>query len=175
MNLTAKLSIVVFLLLQPYHGANAAPDYPFEELLPRAETIFIGRITNHSEQAVTFEICELLRGHTEQKTITLRFYSLDDKRLPEAGSSYLVISQGDNHFGKPEAIVSLGQVLKGQAGYIGWIALPMKADDNSPYLDLIHTRVGQKPSGNPARLTLEKARELIQQIPYKPDLHGNGV
>jgi len=171
----AKMSFVIFLLLTSHYVANASPDYPFEGLLPRAENIFIGRITNHSEKDLTFEMIETLRGHGEQITLTFGFYSHDDRGLPAAGSSYLLISQGDSHLGKPEAVVSLGQVLKGQAGYCGWIMFPIKRDEGLTYLDLIHTRVGQMPGEKPARLTLDKARTLIQQIPYKPDLHGNGV
>src|SRR5215216_7693259 len=98
----ARLSFVILLLLQPYYAAQAAPAYPFERLLPRAETIFIGRLINHSAHDVTFEIVEALRGHADQPTLTFGFSSLDDRRLPTAGSSYLVISQGDNHFGKPK-------------------------------------------------------------------------
>jgi hypothetical protein len=171
----AKMSVVIFLLLQSYYATKAAPAYPFEELLPRAETIFIGRVINRSEQDVTFEIVEELRGPAGQPTLMVGFSGLDDRSLPTAGYSYLIISQGDDHFGKPNAIVSLGQVLKGQAGYCGWIAFPIREDGDSPYLDLIHTSIGQKPGENPARLTLDKARALIQQVPYKPDLHSNGV
>ena len=171
----ARMSFVILLLLQPYYAAKAAPAYPFERLLPRAETIFIGRIINHSAQDVTFEIDEALRGRADRPALTFGFSSLDARRLPTAGSSYLVISQGDNHFGKPKAVVSLGQVLKGQAGYCGWIAFPIREDGDSPYLDLVRTSIGQKPDENPAGLRLDKARALIRQVPYKPDLHGNGV
>ena len=171
----AGISLVLFLLLQPCDAVNAAPAYPFEGLLPRAEIVFIGRITKHSERDVTFDIVEALRGRADQPTLTFGFSSLDDRRLPTAASSYLVISQGDNHFDKPEAIVSLGQALKGQAGYCGWIAFPIRVDGDAPYLDLIHTSIGRKPGEKPARLTLDKARALTQQVPYRPDLHGKGV
>jgi hypothetical protein len=171
----ASMSLVIFLLLITHYVANASPNYPFEGLLPRAETIFIGRKTNHSEKDFTLEIIETLRGHTEQTTLTFGFSSHDDSGLSAAGSSYLVISQGDTHFGNSAAIVSFGQVLKGQAGYCGWIAFPIKRDRGLTYLDLIHTRVGQKRGEKPARLTLNRARALIQQIPYKPDSHCKGV
>jgi hypothetical protein len=171
----AGMSLVLLLILQPYYAANAAPAYPFEGLLPRAETVFIGRITKHAERDVTFEVVEALRGRADQPTLTFGFSGLDDRRLPTAASSYLVISQGDNHFGKPKAIVSLGQALKGQAGYCGWIAFPIRVDGRAPYLDLINTSVGRKPGEKPARLTLDAARELTQQVTYSPDLQGNGV
>lgn len=175
MSRITKLNLVILFLLQSYHAAIGAPDYPFEGLLPRTETIFIGHITKQSQQNVTFEISEVLRGQTPQKTMMFEFSGVDDRRLPESGSSFLVISQGDNHFGKPKAVISLGQVLKGQAGYCGWVAFPLRVVDDSQYLDLIYTRVGQKPDEKPARLTLEKARILIQQVLFQPDLHGKGV
>jgi hypothetical protein len=171
----AKLSLLIFLLLTSYHVTNAALPYPFEGLLPRAETVFIGRIKSHTAQNVTFEIMETLRGGLTQNTLTLRYSGYDDRKLSEVSTPCLVISQGDNHFGKPESIVSLGQYVKGQAGYCGWIAFPIRSDGDVLYLDLIDTRVGQKPGEKPARLTLDEAKILIQGYPYRPDLHGNGV
>ncbi len=175
MNRIVKVSLVIFLLLQPYYAANTAPDYSFEGLLPRAQTIFIGHITKYSQPGLTFEIDEVLRGTMPQKTVALGFTGLDDLRLSGVpGSSYLVISQGDNHFGKPKAVVSLGQPLKGQAGFCGWIAFPLRRRVDNYCLDLIYTRLGQKPVENPARLMLEMARALILQVPFKADLHDNG-
>lgn len=172
----AKLSLVIVLLLTPHHVAHAALSYPFEGLLPRAETVFIGRVTSHTTQDITFEITQALRGGTGQKTLTFLYSGYDDRRLSEVNTPFLVISQGDNHFGKPKSVVSLGQPLKGQAGYCGWIVFPIRANGDGLYLDLIYTLVGQKPGGEkPERLTLDKAKSLIQGSPYRPDLHGNGV
>jgi len=155
--------------------ANAALPYPFEGLLPRAETVFIGRVTSHTARDITFEITQALRGGTGQKRLTFLYSGYDDRRLSEVNTPCLVISQGDNHFGKPKSIVSLGQHVKGQAGYCGWIVFPIRTNGAVPYLDLIDTRVGQKPGEKPARLTLDKAKTLIHGNPYRPDLHGNGV
>lgn len=164
MRQAAKMCFVIFLLFQPCLAINIfSPAYSFEGLLPRAETIFIGRLGNHSEKEAAFEILEVLRGQADQAPPTFGFSGYGDQRLTAAGQSYLIISQGDKHFGKPKAIISVGQVLKGQAGYCGWIAFPLKKDGNSIYLDLI----GQKPGTNPARLTLDKAKVLAQRIPYK--------
>jgi hypothetical protein len=171
----AKLSFTILLLLAPSQAVGASMPYSFEALLPRAETAFIGRVTGHSAQDITFEITEALRGGTAQKTLTFRYSGYDDRRLAKASTVFLVISQGDNHFGKPEPVVSLGQLVKGQAGYRGWIAFPIRANGAVIYLDLICTRAGQKPGEKPARLTLDRAKTLIQENPYRPDLHGKGV
>jgi hypothetical protein len=175
MNHISRVIFAIVLLFQFSLVVRASTDYPFEGLLPRAETVFIGRIKSHSEQDVTFEITETLRGGTAQNTLTFRYSGYDDRRLSEVSTPCLVISQGDNHFGKPESIVSLGQYVKGQAGYCGWIAFPIRPDGDVLYLDLIRTLAGQKPGENPTRLTLDKARTLIQQVPYRGNLHGNGV
>ena len=175
MNRIARTSFVIILLLLINYKAHASPDYPFEGLLPRAETIFIGRVITHTDQDVTFQVVELLRGHADQANSLFRYSGFDDRRLSEVTVPCLVISQGDNHFGKPDAIVSLGQYVKGQAGYRGWIAFPIRMDGDRTYVEFAYTRVRQKPGEKPARLTMAEARTLIRQVPYKPDLHGNGV
>jgi hypothetical protein len=165
----------IVLFFQFSSVVRASPDYLFEWLLPRAETAFIGRITRHTEQDVSLEITERLRGDIRQNTLTFRYSAYDDRRLPELDTPFLVISQGDNYFGKPQSRISLGQHVKGQAGYCGWIAFPLRVDRGVLYLDLIRTLAGQEHTENPARLTLSKARTLIQRIPYKPDLNDSGL
>jgi hypothetical protein len=175
MNHISRALFIIVLLFQFSFVVRASLPYPFEGLLPRAETVFIGRIKNHTEQDVTFEITEKLRGGTAPKTLSFHYSGYDDRRLSDVSVPCLVMSQGDDHFGKPEPIVSLGQKVKGQAGYRGWIAFPIRTDGDVIYLDLISTLAGQKPGDKPARLTLGKARTLIHEVPYKPNLNGSGV
>ena len=171
-NPSSRVILVFGIFVLSSFAVKASPDYTFEGLLPRAETVFIGRITSRSDKDVTLEVTENLRGGSAQRAFTFRY---DDRRLSGVNDPLLVISQGDNHFGKPQSRISLGQYPKGQAGYCGWIAFPLRTDQGVVYLDLIRTLGDQKEGATRVRLTLAKARTLIGQTPYKPDLNGNGA
>jgi hypothetical protein len=175
MNPSSRVIFVVGVFFLSCSAAKASPDYTFEGLLPRAENVFIGRVTSHSEQDVTLEVTENLRGGSAQRALTFRYSGYDDRRLSGVNDPFLVISQGDNHFGKPQSQISLGQYPKGQAGYCGWIAFPLRTDQGVVFLDLIRTLADQKEGATRVRLTLAKARTLIGQIPYRPNLNGNGA
>ena len=85
--------------------------------------------------------------------------------------TWLVISQGHNHFGKPKQIMSLGPQLDGQSGYRGWIAFPIREDGDELRLDHVYTFVDHKAGEPLTRLTLRKAKVLIDQFLYKPNLN----
>jgi hypothetical protein len=175
MNLSARLSLIIIAVLQLALITSAAPAYSFERLLPRAETIFLGRTISRSDDGVTFQVAEVLRGRIEGHEPTFGYHLHAVNSWPSDTSLFLVISQGDNHFGQPKQVISLGQPLKGQAGYCGWIAFPMKGDGNQLYLDRVQSFMTQKPTTNPGRLTLEEARMFIEKFLYRPNLHGGGV
>jgi len=73
-----------------------------------------------------------------------------------------VLSQGDDYWGKPVAVVSLGQKVKGQISYLGWIAFPIKTIQGTLSVDLVRTVVDHKGS----ILSLERAKTLIKELPY---------
>lgn len=165
-----RFTLVVLLLVQfPAIDVTAAPDPPFEAYLLRAETIFIGRIADRNNKEVAFEVTELLRGRSKA-AINIRRYAIDNEGFVSKGSQiWLVISQGDNHFGKPKQVMSLGPQLDGQCCYRGWIAFPIREDSEGAYVDHVFTFVDWKPGETLAKMTLHKAKMLIQQFSYKPD------
>jgi hypothetical protein len=95
--LTLLVSLLKFLALG---ATSAAPAPPFEWYLLRAETVFIGRIADRTDKDVSFEVIELLRGQGSEH---LRRYVIDKEGFVlKESPTWLVISQGDNHFGKAE-------------------------------------------------------------------------
>jgi hypothetical protein len=162
MNCLSRTIVVTALLLFSCVRLAASPDYPFEGLLPRARIIFIGRVLKHDHSRVTFAVSESLRGEAEN-ALTLEYSTLDDKRLTNESGDFLVLSQGDDYWGKPAPVVSLGQYPKGQASYLGWIALPIKTIGGNVSVDLVRTIIDHKG----AILSLERAKTLIRQIPFK--------
>ncbi len=162
MNCFSRTVLLIALTLFSSVSLRASPDYPFEGLLPRAKVIFTGRILTHDDLHVTFAVSESLRGQTETR-LTFGYSSIDDKALASASDEFLVLSQGDDYWGKPAPVVTLGQKVKGQISYLGWIAFPIKIIQGKLSVDLLRTVVDHKRS----ILSLERARALIQEIPYK--------
>lgn len=163
-------SIILGLLclLSVSQIAIAAPPYPLEGLLPRAETVFIGAVTKQNDKKVGFTVCQRLRGENKNE-FTLELAGISSQIRLEPNSRYFVISQGDNHSGKPEPIVTLGQRLIGQAGYCGWIMFPIKNNGEETYLEHIASHSGD---GRWTLVTLDQAKTIVGQIPYDPDIHG---
>lgn len=151
--------------------ASAAPAPPFEWYLLRAETVFIGCIAARTDKDVSFDVIESLRGHADQATY-LRRYAIDKEGLVMKESpTWLVISQGDYLFGKPKQVMSLGPQLDGQSGYRGWIAFPIRENGDEPRLDHVNTFVDHRAGEPLAKLTLNKAKVLIDQF-LKPNLNN---
>ena len=130
MNCFLRTILLIALMLFSSVGLRASPDYPFEGLLPRAKVIFTGRILTHDDLHVTFAVSESLRGQTETH-LTFGYSSITDKALASVSNEFLVLSQGDDYWGKPEPVVSLGQQVKGQVSYLGWIAFPCERVNSS--------------------------------------------
>jgi hypothetical protein len=162
MNHFYRAILIISIILLPVLSARASPDYPFEGLLTRAKVIFMGRVTTHDDVHVTFAVSESLRGRTES-SLALAYSTLDDKRLANESGNFLVLSQGDDYWGKPAPVVSLGQKVKGQVSYLGWIAFPIKMIGNQLCVDLVRTIV----NGKRIVLSLERAQTLIREVPYK--------
>ena len=162
MNRFFRTILIISIILLSFLSARASPDYPFEGLLPRAKVIFMGRVTTHDDVHVTFAVSESLRGRTES-SLVLAYSTLDDKRLVNEPGNFLVLSQGDDYWGKPAPIVSLGQKVKGQISYLGWMVFPIKMIGNQLCVNLVRTIV----DGKGVVLSLERAQSLIREIPYK--------
>ncbi len=160
-------SILILLLSALWVGqvAIAAPAYPLEGLLPRAETVFIGNVSREYDKNIIFTVTERLRGENKNE-LTFEFVGDSANVRLEPNSRYFIISQGDNHFGKPKPIITLGQSLKGQAGYCGWIMFAVKTEGEQTYLE----RISSSPSNG--RVTLKHAKKAVEQVPYNPDIYG---
>jgi hypothetical protein len=168
MNRFYRTILIISMMLLSFVSAMASPNYPFEGLLPRAKVIFVGRVATHNEGHVTFAVSESLRGRTENR-FTLAYSSLDDRRIANEPGDFLVLSQGDDYWGKPAHTVSLGQKVKGQISYLGWIAFPIKMIGSEPSVDLIRTMIDHKPTV----LSLERAKTLIREVPFKGERNAS--
>ena len=162
MNCFSRTVLLIALTLFSSVSLRASPDYPFEGLLPRAKVIFMGRVLTHDDSHVTFAVSESLRGQTETR-LSFGYSSIDDRALASASEEFLVLSQGDDYWGKPAPLISLGQKVKGQTSYLGWIAFPIKNIQSKLSVDLVRTMIDHKST----ILLLERAKTLIQEIPYK--------
>jgi hypothetical protein len=80
-----------------------------------------------------------------------------------------VLSQGDDYWGKPAPVVSLGQKVKGQISYLGWIAFPIKIIGNQRSVDLVRTIIDHRRTV----LSLEGAKTLIREVPYKSERNAS--
>lgn len=160
------LLLCLFLLLVP-QMAMAAPAYPMEGLLPRAETVFVGTVTEQNKDTIVLSVCKHLRGeNTKQFTLKLAYW-LEGSHL-ELNSRYFVISQGDNLSGPPEPIVTIGQGIIGQSGYCGWIMFPLDTEGKKTYLRHVDSYAGDKLIGT----TLKGAQKMVKRIPYNPNVRG---
>jgi len=110
--------------------ADAAPPFPFDELLSRAETVFVGELVRHDATSVEFKVITPLRG----KPGASPRFDYDEHTdpaglLPDKVTRYVVISQGDDYWGKPTTHARLGQGTIGQISFRGWILLPIVGVD----------------------------------------------
>ena len=173
MRKVARFTPSILLLIHPLASGVtiAAPAPPFEAYLLRAETVFIGRVTGRTGSEVSFEVVELLRGRAH-RAAGVRRYAVDKEgHVSQEGPTWLVLSQGDGRAGRPRRRVSLGPQLDGQASYRGWAAFPIRGDGETAYIDHAYTFVGREAGKPLSKLTLLMAQLLINQFPYKPELH----
>ena len=159
----------IFILLIGSWIAPAAPNYPLEILLLRSETVFIGRVSTATDEKVILTVSKVLRGSNQLMNGNLAFRRDSGGSPPTKGATFFVLSQGDNHFGKPEQIISIGQPSKGQAGYRGWIMLPIIREEKTEIVGLIGS---SKVKAYRGMLTLDQAKQLVREADYKPDLYG---
>jgi hypothetical protein len=135
--------------------AVASPAYPFDELLRRSETVFIGELGKHDATSVTFTVKQTLRG---QPSARFDFDPVNGE-LPSGVTEYVVISQGDDVGGKPTARATLGQGTVGQVSFRGWIVLPV----------VNGKVVGAMVMGKTmAPVKLADVAKIVARSPYKP-------
>ena len=166
--------ILVMISSTLHYKVAAAPDPPFEYYLLRAETVFIGQIHERTDREITFQVIDILRDRTDHKRSSLEHYIIDPEgHVAKESSLWLVLSQGDDRLGKPRQVMSLGSQLDGQCCYRGWIAFPIE-DGEDRYVGYLHTSSDRKRNEPFRRLTLDKAKALIQRFPYRGDATSDG-
>jgi hypothetical protein len=146
------------LILLVSATASASPPYPFNELLRRSETVFVGELTQHDAASITFAVKDTLRGKVSTPA-TFDFAPKAVGDLPDGITKYVVISQGDDR-AKPTTHASLGQELKGQAGYRGWIVFPV-VDGKV---------IGAFAFGNKKLIDIDirDVAKVVERSPYRP-------
>src|SRR5271169_3891703 len=97
---------VILLLCAMSAVAVASPAYPFDELLHRSETVFVGELGKHDATSVSFTVKRMLRGSTPDARFDF------NGGLPKGVTKYVVISQGDDDGGKPTSTAQLGQGIE---------------------------------------------------------------
>jgi len=111
-----------------------------------------------------------LRGSAIPTSGQLRLEHHDWGIVPRKGSSFFLFSQGDEYLGLPQSVVEIGQPIKGQAGYCGWIMPPILIMESAGIVsDVYSSKLGIK-TGN---LTSNEATRLVEGEPYNPVVNGN--
>ncbi len=168
------LAVPIFLLVFQMTGL-AAPDPPFEDLLLRAKNVLIAEVlsTNISTEhrTVSFHVVDVLRGHSTRE-FTLPFETYADFKK---GSQWLLLSQGDNHYGEPRNI--LDRPMDGQGAWCGWTYLPLLTIGNKTYAGWSFSSCDGDPicdiqsRTDGGCLELSRIKRLIRRFPYNPDVN----
>jgi len=97
-----------------------------------------------------------------------RAIALGDRPEIQLGALFLVLSQGDNYWGRPELVISYLQFTKGQASYCGWLMYPLSKTGGDGVVALLHSSKLE----NNIPLTLNRVREAVREEGYNPNLYG---
>src|SRR5215468_4133891 len=182
-----KSAILTLLLLSAPRGpVEAAPAYSLEGLLKRAEIVYVGRVSelslgkqsamlstgaggSHiSDRKIQLEVVEVLRGNKGDIKGNYGLLGLGDSPEIQLGALFLVLSQGDNYWGRPEPVISYLQFTKGQASYCGWLMYPLSKTGGDGVVALLHSSKLE----NNIPLTLNRVREAVREEGYNPNLYG---
>ncbi len=94
-----------------------------EGLLRRAHYVYLVRLASvpkgSSPVSIRFEVVESFRGDPKALPRSMKYH--DTVKGWRAGDLFLVISQGDKHFGSTTDSFQIGQSIQGQAGHRGWL------------------------------------------------------
>ncbi len=169
-----KSLLLLCIVVCAASSAISAPPYPFHGLLERSHTVFVGSIHQVTKDGgklhLSFQVDEILRGKKESIPDRIAITKGDEQSLDRdwwADTQYVVISQGDAHFGEALPHIEFHQRIEGQAGWRGWIAFRVVAGEKDKEPTLKHTRqrVNHKLQG----LTISQARELVKQGIHKDE------
>ncbi|HUT12404.1 MAG TPA: hypothetical protein VMY42_18035, partial [Thermoguttaceae bacterium] len=112
------------------------------------------RLASHTETNAVFEVTQVLRGDAKLQELSLS-RTRAGRDLPENTRGLLLFSQGDNYWGPPKDSFQVGQGIKGQSAYRGWILMDGPGESKEE---------------------LQRLKELVKQNPYtqsQPD-RGKG-
>jgi len=146
--LVLAVLLVVTSLVDTGFGAL---DYPLRELLKRAETVLVVRMSSRTDKNAVFEVAHVLRGDPKLQKFSLSRKPHSGLGLPDHTRGLLLFSQGDNYRGEPKGSYQVGQSVKAQRIYRGWILMDGPGESKEE---------------------LDRLKELVKENPYKPDLHG---
>jgi|SRR5262245_2652770 len=182
-----KSAILTLLLLStPRSLAEAAPAYDLEGLLRRAEIVYVGRVSelslekqpamlstgeggSHiSDRKIQLEVVEVLRGNKGDIKGNYGLLGLGDRLETQPGALFLVFSQGDNYWGRPEPVMSYLQLTKGQGSYCGWLMYPLSKTGGDGVVAVLHSSKLE----NSEPLTLNRVKEAVRETRYNPNLYG---
>jgi hypothetical protein len=129
----------------------------------------IGEGGSHiSDRKIQLEVVEVLRGNKGDIKGNYRLLGLGGRPEIQLGALFLVFSQGDNYWGRPEPVMSYLQLTKGQASYCGWLMYPLSKTGGDGVVALLHSF---KLESN-VPLTLNRVRESVKEEGYNPNLYG---
>jgi hypothetical protein len=166
-----RCACFVFLWLRLLPSCFAAPAPPLEGDLSRAETVLIGRLISKPDAThFIFQVGTVLRGRAEA-TMTLAF----DEGGADAsvGSLCLLVSQGDDHYGRPRPVV--GRPMDSQGAWRGWLELPISTADGHQFVETVYSFADGQPFSDGSlaspKLSIERVKSLIDRYPYNPCIH----
>ena len=178
--------LTLLLLSAPRSPVEAAPAYSLEGLLKRAEIVYVGRASELSlekqpamlstgaggshiyDRKIQLEVVEVLRGNKGDIKENYGQLGLGDRLEIQLGALFLVLSQGDNYWGRPETVISYLQLTKGQASYCGWLMYPLSKTGGDGVVASLHSSKLE----NNIPLTLNRVREAVREEGYNPNLYG---
>ena len=173
-----KPLLLWMVLFMAENVGHAAPSPPFDDIVRRAETIFVARLIAVDKEGVTVECAELLRGKYDG-AMTLPWDHRNPASLYPAensfriGVTFLLMSQGDEKNGPTKWV--FGGNWEARYSYCGWTPFPIKRVDGQDYVLGVYAHndgniLWDKAPGS-ARdigLTLDRVKKIIDQSPYSP-------
>lgn len=157
-----KTVVGIFLLLSLVAApAFASPAFSLEELLERAKYVCIAEVDAFDGTSTTLTVQTNLRGDPGTKTLSFKVDTLEGK--PEKGKRYFVFSQGLDPSGRPANEIKLSQGIEGQAGYCGWIMLPIEKLNGEDIVKSTFSAKFPRPEKGTGGLTLEQAKRLVRE------------
>ena len=171
MHLPMKSVLLCFLLSCLCSIVQAAPDPPFEDLLRRAETVFLARVVSvNSDHTYTVESTEVLRGKCDIP-LTYPVDRFDGVKMAfQPGTQFLCLSQGDAKLGPPRPV--FGCSFDGKHSWRGWMTLAIERVGQEIFVKNVFTHVDgysfgdNVPDTEEHGLKLSRIKQFIERFPY---------